>query len=135
MDKVVELMLAIKENCVVFYHKDTRSFDYLPFSEEEMKTLSPNRRLLMAEERNSIPLPAYREINHREIMSFYVKEFIEDKELRKKLFYVLRRKEYMDAYMNMIREAGLSEDFSEKCMDYYKQIFDEWTEKNGLDFR
>lgn len=87
----------------------------------------------MGAERNTIPLLSYQEINHKEIMSFYVREFVEDKELRKKLFYILRRNVFMAEYIRTLRENELYDDFIDACEDIYVQIYHEWVEENGLD--
>lgn len=60
-------------------------------------------------------LPTYEEIDHKEIMRFYVREFVEDKTIRKQLFDILRRDEYMDAYLEKLRELELFDDFTEAC--------------------
>ncbi|MCM1040532.1 MAG: hypothetical protein NC434_14535 [Ruminococcus sp.] len=79
-------------------------------------------------------LPTYEEIDHKDIMRFYVRECIEDKEIRRQLFDILRRRGYMDAYLDKLHELDLYEDFVDACGSVYVQIFDEWAEKNGLDF-
>jgi len=68
-------------------------------------------------------------------MSFYVREYVEDKKIRKQLFDVLRRNEYMDAYTDKLRELNLYDDFIDACGDIYIQIFEEWADKNALDFK
>ena len=67
-------------------------------------------------------------------MRFYVREFVEDKTIRKQLFDILRRDEYMDAYLEKLRELELFDDFTETCGDIYNQIFEKWCDKNGLEF-
>lgn len=68
-------------------------------------------------------------------MRFYVKEFVEDKAIRKQLFDILRRDESMDAYLDKLRELDLYDDFIYACGDIYIQIFEDWAEQNELDFR
>lgn len=41
-------------------------------------------------------------------MRFYVREQVEDKEIRKQLFDILRRNEYMDAFIAKLHELNLS---------------------------
>lgn len=84
---------------------------------------------------NNLRLPSYEEINHEEIMRFYVRECVEDKEIRKQLFDILKRNEYMDAYLDKLRELNLYDDFVGSCGDVYIQIFKEWADKNDLDFK
>ena len=66
------------------------------------------------------------------IMRFYVKAFVEDKAVRKQLFDILRRDEYIDLYLDKFRELDLYDDFIDACGDIYIQIFEEWAEENGL---
>lgn len=80
-------------------------------------------------------LPTYDEINHKEIMCFYVRGFVEDKVIRKQLFDILRRDKYVDAYIEKLRELELYDDFTEICGDIYVQIFEEWSDKNELEFK
>ena len=43
---------------------------------------------------------------------------MEDKEIRKQLFDILKRNEYMDAYLDKLRELNLYDDFvgSVRCL-------------------
>jgi hypothetical protein len=134
MNKIIELMLAIRERRTVFYHKDTKQFDYYPFSEFERRELDPDT-LISINDVNNFRLPSYEEINHKEIMRFYVREYVEDKEIRKQLFDILKRNEYVDAYLDKLHELNLHDDFEDVCEDIYIQIFKEWADKNNLDFK
>lgn len=134
MTTIIDLMLAIRENNTIFYHRDTNKFDGLPFSEIKMKTLDSNARLPMCDE-NNFRLPSYKDVNHEDIMRFYVRECVEDKEIRKKLFHILQRKNYMDPFLFELRELNLYDDFIDACGDIYIQIFEEWAEKNKLNFK
>lgn len=96
MNTIIDLMLEIRERCTVFYHKDTKQFDYFPFSEFEWRELNPDV-LIPINDLNNFRLPSYEEIDHEKIMRFYVREYVEDKEIRKQLFDILKRNEYMDA--------------------------------------
>lgn len=132
MSTIIELMLAIRERNPIFYHKDTKQFDMFPYSKMEEPNL--NAKLTIGGDRNTIMLPTYEEIDHKNIMRFYVKECIEDKGIRRQLFDILRRRQYMDAYLDKLHELDLYEDFVDACGSVYVQIFDEWAEKNGLVF-
>ena len=132
MSTIIDVMLAVREGNPVFYHKDTKQFDRLPYSETEILDL--NEKLTIGDDRNTVMLPTYEEINHKDIMRFYVKECVEDKEIRRQLFNILRRDDYMDAYLDKLHELDLYEDFVDVCGDIYIQIFDEWIKENGLDF-
>lgn len=133
MGTVIDLMLAIRERRDIFYHKDTDQFDYLPISEIQMKTLSPDAKIT-DHDTNNFRLPSYEEVDHEGIMRLYVKECVEDKAVRKKLFDVLRRDEFVDAFIDKLHELNLYDDFMNSFGDIYYQIFDEWADRNGLDF-
>ena len=132
MSTIIDVMLAVKEKNPVFYHKDTKQFDRIPYSETEILDL--NEKMTIGGDRNTVMLPTYEEINHKDIMRFYVRECVEDKEIRRQLFNILRRDDYMDAYLDKLHELDLYEDFVDVCGDIYIQIFDEWIKENGLDF-
>ena len=132
MSTIIDVMLAVRERNPVFYHKDTKQFDRLPYSETEILDL--NEKLTIGGDGNTVMLPTYEEINHKDIMRFYVRECVEDKEIRRQLFNILRRDDYMDAYLDKLHELDLYEDFVDVCGDIYIQIFDEWIKENGLDF-
>lgn len=134
MGTIIDLMLSIRERRDIFYHKDTDQFDYLPISEIEMKTLSPDAKIT-DHDTNNFRLPSYEEIDHEGIMRLYVKECVEDKAIRKKLFDVLRRDKFVDAFIDKLHELNLYDDFMDSFGDIYYQIFDEWADRNGLDFR
>lgn len=127
MSTIIEIMLAIRERNPVYYHKDTKRFDRLPYSETEK--LDMNALLPLGGDGNTFMLPTYEEIDHKEIMRFYVRECVEDKGIRQQLFDILRRRDYMDAYLDKLRELNLYDDFVDVCGDIYIQIFDEWAEK------
>lgn len=134
MNTIIDLMLAIRENCTIFYHKDSKQFDFFPFSEFERRELSPDKQIPY-NDRNNFRLPSSKQINHEEIMRFYVSEYVENKESRKQLFGILSRKEYMDAFLDALRELNLYEDFIDACGEIYIQIFEDWADKNDLDFK
>lgn len=133
MNSIIEMMLAIKERIPVYYHKDTNKFDRLPYSKTEKP--DPDALLPIGNDRNTIMLPTYEEIDHEDIMRFYVREYVEDKEIRQQLFNILRRRDYMDAYLDKLHELNLYDDFVDACGDIYIQIFDEWVDKNDLNFK
>ena len=80
-------------------------------------------------------LPEYQEINHKEIMTLYVKRNIEDKEVRQALFYALRNDDYLDKYYNKLRKYGLFKDYLDYTNSYYKSIIQNWIEKNNIEER
>jgi len=134
MNTIIDVMLNINKNNCIFYHKDTNEFDYCPVSRKELERLSPDARLPM-KDLNNFKLPSYEKIDHKDIMRFYAKEFVEDKETRTILFNILRRFDYIDAYLNKLKELDLYQDFLDACGEIYIQIFNEWAEKNDLGFK
>lgn len=135
MATITELMLSIRENRVLFYHKDTNQFDGWPCSAIEMENMDENAQIPFEDEdTNNFRLPSYEEVNHQDIMRFFVRECIEEKEIRKALFDTLRRGDYIDAYINKLRELNLYDEFDMVCGDIYLQIFEEWAKENGLNF-
>ncbi len=134
MATIIDLMLLIRKRNTLFYHKDTNVFDYSPISAIEFKTLDPNAKIPLVD-LNNFQLPSYEEVDHEGIMRFYVKECVDDKAIRKQMFDILRRHDYMDAFLDKLRELDLYEDFIDVCGDIYVQIFNEWADKNGLEFK
>lgn len=127
-------MLAInKWNAYLFYHKDTNTFDGYPVSAIQLQTLDENARLPMKDE-NNFRFLTYDEINHKDIMRFYVKECVDDKEIRKQLFNILRRSDYIEFFIEKLNELSLYDEFEIVCGDIYYQIFYEWAGKNDLKF-
>ena len=67
-------------------------------------------------------------------MGFFVKECVEDKEIRKRLFNILRKHNYVEPFIEEVRELNLYDEFEMACGDIYRQLFFEWAEKNELNF-
>lgn len=134
MSTIIELMLSIKKwDDFLFYHKDTNVFDRCPLSEIQLKNIDPNAKMPL-KDYNNFRFLTYDEINHKDIMGFYVRECVEEKVIRKQLFNILRRHDYVDAFLDGLRQYNLYDDFDMICGDIYIQIFNEWTEKNELSF-
>lgn len=131
MSTIMDLMLSIRKDCLIFYHRDTEQFDNWPLSENELKHVSFNKRLTY-EDTNNVRLPTYEEIDHKEIMRFFVRECVEDKGNRKQLFDILKRGEYIDLFLDKLHELKLYDDFIEACEEIYIQIFEEWVDKNEI---
>jgi len=79
-----------------------------------------------------IPLPRYKDIDHKSIMSFYVREFVEDKEMRRKLFNILRNHDFMDRFLAAVKELELYEEYIMVTDDIYIQLAEEWAEESGI---
>lgn len=82
----------------------------MPSFRKELERLSPDARLPV-KDWNNYRLPSYEEIDYDNIMRFYTKEFVEGKETRTILSNILRRFDYMDAYLDKLRELDLHSDF------------------------
>ena len=138
---LIDFIRIIRERKSFFYKTDIKSivnpFDYIKeyipdnyadLSNEEIKELNiPEDADL-----NIYMLPSYEEINHKEIMTLYVKRNIQEKEIRQALFYSLRNYDYMDKFYNVLREYGLFKDYLDYSNYYYKQIINNWEEKNNI---
>ncbi len=132
MSTIIDLMLAIRREQPIYYHKDTKRFDRFPFTQIEGEEIDFDE-LISINDTDNIRLPSYSEINHKEIMRFYVRECVPNKEIRKQLFDILRRYEYIDAYIEKLHELNLYDDFTDVCEDIYIQILKEWSDENDLD--
>lgn len=134
MSTIIDLMLAVRERTTFFYHKDTKTFDCYPFSELEREHLTDDSKIPY-NDLNNFRFLSYEEIDHEDIMRFYVRECVDDKEIRKQLFNILRRDDFIDAYLDKLRELDLYDDFMDICGDVYIQIFEEWAKKKNLEFK
>lgn len=134
MSSIIQMMLAINSRGVYFfYHRDTNTFDCFPFSAIQLKKLDANAQLPLKDE-NNFRFLTYDEIDHRDIMRFYVRECVDDKEIRKQLFGILRRSDYVDSFVEALHELSLYDEFEMVCGDIYDQLFNEWAKKNSLHF-
>lgn len=134
MSTIIEMMLKINDrDAYFFYHKDTNIFDRCPVSAIQLQNLDMDAELPMVDE-NNFHFLTYDEIDHKDIMRFYVKECVEDKAIRKQLFDILRNRDYVDPFIEELHGLDLYDDFEMACGDIYVQLFSEWVEKNGLDF-
>lgn len=134
MNTIIELMLKTSnQNALCFYHKDTNTFDGWPVSAIQMQNLDPNERLPLKDE-NNFRFLTYDEIDHKDIMRSYVKDCVEDKEIRKRLFNILRNHDYLETFIEELRELNLYDEFEMACGDIYRQLFFKWAEKNELKF-
>ncbi len=100
---------------------------------EKILTYKKKEDIQISDPVYNIQLPRYREIDHEEIMRFFVRECIEDKKIRKTLFSILRRIDYVDPFIDKLKELGLYNDFDDCCGSVYDQILREWAEQHGID--
>lgn len=68
-------------------------------------------------------LPNYEFIDHEFIMRFFVKNIIEDKEVRKELFYILRNRDYLDKFYESLKKHNLFDEYRNYSSDYYHSVF------------
>lgn len=66
-------------------------------------------------------------------LNFFGRECVDDKDMRKELFNILRRHHYIDEFLDKISEFDLYDDFELICGDIYDQIFMEWQKENDID--
>lgn len=137
----IDLLRIMKDRKCLYIKTDiwevVKPFDYIKkyipdnyddLSYEEKRKLSiPDYKDL-----NIYMLPTYQEINHKEIMTLYVKKCVVDKKIRQALFYTLRNDDYLDKYYNQLRTYGLFQKYLEFSNSYYEKIFDQWKIQNNI---
>ena len=135
------IIRIIKDRSTLYYKSDIKSivnpFDYkkkyIPDNYNELSPEEINKlNIPEYEDLNIYRLPEYNELNHKDIMTLYVKNNIEEKEIRQALFYALRNHDYMDKFYNNLRKYGLFKDYLDYSHYYYEQIINEWTIKNNI---
>lgn len=129
------LLLLDAYGKILFYDDRTGTVTKEPVDMKELREVLSRKDVDDIEEgeiHRNIPLPSYDEIDHKGIMSFYVKEFVEDKEIRKQLFYILRRDSYVKDFVNKLKEYNLFDDYEATCGSIYDQIISEWAKENNL---
>lgn len=139
---LIDVLRIIKDRNILYYKTDinsiVRPYDYkkkyIPdnfdkLSDEEINNLNiPSDKDL-----NIYMLPKYEQLNHKEIMSEYVKKNVNEKEARQALFYALRNYDYMDKFYNNLRKYSLFKDYLEYSNHYYEQIIKDWKIENNID--
>lgn len=133
MATIFDVMIAIRENRSAYYHKDTHTVDFWPISKIEGENIDLNEKLTYPDE-NNFPLPSAKEIDNNNIMRYFVKEFIDDKVMRKALFNILQRHKYEDAFVEKLKEFDEFDNFHGFASDIYYEIFVDWAKENNLDF-
>lgn len=136
-----DVIRTVKDRGVLFYKTDINSIvnpydyikKYIPDNYDELSRDEINElKIPDCEDLNIYMLPAYECINHKAIMTLYVKKNIVDKGIRQALFYTLRNYEYMDKFYNILREYRLFSDYLEYSNYYYEQIIKDWKIKNNI---
>ena len=100
--------------------------------EFEKYLLSRKKGIEMKYPKSNIMLPTFKEIDHKSIMSFYVKSCVIEGDIRKQLFYILIRYDYVVPFIDKLKELGLYEEFEDCCGSIYNQIIEERSEKYSV---
>jgi hypothetical protein len=135
--EVIELLLNIKPSIDIYYHKDTKEFSYNPCSDIQLNILKQKGpeefcKLFVDKNNDHICLPRYEDLHHNEIMREFVKEFVEEKETRKSLFGILSRRDYIDGFIQALKDFDLYDMFKEIYSEYYDNIFQMWLDYHGI---
>ena len=101
--------------------------------EESLKLFAlKKKRVETKYPKSNIMLPTFKEIDHKSIMSFYVKSCVIEGDIRKQLFYILIRYDYVVPFIDKLKELGLYEEFEDCCGSIYNQIIEEWSVKYSV---
>lgn len=117
-------------------------FDLNAFEKEYLKKhpeglYAKNNGKLLPEgvDLNLYELPTYEEINHKEIMRFYVRELVYEKDIRKVLFDILKHFDYMDKFYEVLDKYNLYDEYCEVTEGIYQDILIEWANKNNIELK
>ena len=127
---IADILMQTHEGQCFFLKTDTMEivnpFDYLKPFLKENPTEEDYEKLPTKESLNIYPLPSYEFINHKAIMSEFVKNIWDAKQTRQELFYILRNHNYMDKFYDCLKKKGLYEEYRDYSKDYYNFVFREW---------
>lgn len=138
---LIDIIRIINDGMAIFYKTDINSIvnpydyikKYIPDNYDELSDEEINKLNIPSyKDLNIYMLPRYNNLNHKDIMTLYVKKNINDKEIRKVLFYALRNYDYMEKFYNNLRKYGLFKDYLDYSNYYYKQIIKDWKIKNNI---
>lgn len=134
---ILDFFRVIKQYKTMYYKSDIKEivnpFDYMRKYYEMSDRKREKVRIPSEEELKIYRLPDYEELDHKYIMSYYVKKYIQEKDVRRDLFYALRNYDYMDKFYNILRKYGLFRDYLDKTKYYYKEKFEDWINKNNIE--
>jgi hypothetical protein len=128
-----DVMRMIGKNTHLYFCPETKAVNTIVYfyrKKEESGEIDFNEKIGEGYLGTLVCLPSYEEIDQKSIMTFYVKECVEDKKSRQKLFYILRNHDYMDKFLDAIKELNLYDEYIMVTDDIYKQIAEEWVEEN-----
>lgn len=133
---IADVLMNIHDRQCLFLKTDTMEIvnpmDFLEKYLPENPTEEDYEKLPTKASLHIYALPGYEFINHEFIMRFYVKNMIDDKEIRKELFYILRNHDYLDKFYVSLKKHNLFEEYREYSSDYYHSVFRQWCEKNNI---
>lgn len=139
---LLDILRIMPKRSSMYYKIDTAEIvnpfsyikKYLPKNYNKL-TSEKKRELNIpeCEDLNIYRLPTYEEINHKKIMTSYVKTSITDKEIRQALFYSLRNHEYMDKFYNLLRKYELFKEYLYFSDEYYNEIINNWKKENKIE--
>ena len=136
---VADVLMDIHFNECVFIKIDTMEIvnpmDYLEKYLPDNPTSEDYEKLPSKESLNIYLLPSYEFINHKYIMTEFVKDTICDKEIRKELFYVLRNHNYLDKFYECLKKHDLYDEFRDYSFEYYHVVFRKWCTKNNIQLK
>ena len=66
-------------------------------------------------------------------MREFVKEFVDEKDTRKCLFGILSRRDYIDDFIQALKDFDLYELFEDVYSEYYGNIFNDWLLYNKIE--
>ena len=130
-----DIFRMISKDCYLYYRPKTHEVNTIQYYyKQEYRNNEDflNEEIYKGILSELIPLPRYKDIDHKSIMSFYVIECVEDKETRQKLFYILRNHDFMDKFLATVKELELYEEYLMVTDDIYIQLAEEWAEKSGV---
>ncbi len=132
---IADVLMDIHDNQCLFFKTDTMEivnpFDYLKEYLPKNPTEEDYEKLPTKESLNIYPLPSYRFIDHKNIMSEFT-HGIFDNEIRKELFNILRNHNYMDKFYDCLKKHNLYDECSDYAADYYNFVFRIWCEENNI---
>ena len=136
---IADILMNIHDRECLFLKTDTMEIvnpiDYIKTYLPEKPTDEDYKKLPTKESLNIYPLPDYKFIDHKAIMTEFTKNILQDKQTRQELFYTLRNYDYMDKFYECLKEHGLYEEYCKYSSDFYNYVFKEWCEKYNINLK
>ena len=123
---IYDLFREIGPNDRYFYDtEDKEVVDLAYYYQKYSKRHPEEKRIPLFNTLPLIELPGYKELDYKGIMSYFVKEVVEDKSVRQELFNILRGYEYMDSFYVTLKKHNLYQDYCDMSDDFFRQIINE----------